>query len=126
MPFGVVSGVGREKSVGVEIVEEEWDSFGGKCGHPIVTDGDFVAQLFSVVRSGDAALPKLLWGFLFQVPSRGRIAWRRDASVSRLLKAGSVSSYSSLRFVLLHVCGDDGNPTGSAGIPWDERCSVAG
>ena len=35
-------------------------------GHPIVTHGDFVAWLFSAVRGGDKALPKLLWNFLFQ------------------------------------------------------------
>ena len=33
-------------------------------GHPIVTNGDLVALLFSAVRGGDAALPKLLWDFL--------------------------------------------------------------
>jgi len=32
-------------------------------GHPIVTNGDFVA--FSAVRGGDAALPKVLWDFFF-------------------------------------------------------------
>ena len=37
---------------------------GVNVGHPIVANGDFVAQLFSAVRSGDAALPKLLWDFL--------------------------------------------------------------
>jgi len=32
-------------------------SFGSKCGHPIVTNADFVSLLFSAVRSGDTALP---------------------------------------------------------------------
>ena len=39
----------------------------GKCGDSTVTIGDFVVQLFSTVRGGDAALPKLLWDFLFTV-----------------------------------------------------------
>jgi len=34
-------------------------------GHPIVTNGEFVVYLFSAVRGGDEALPKLLWDFLF-------------------------------------------------------------
>jgi len=32
---------------------------GVKVGRPVVTNGDFVAYLFSAVRDGDAALPKL-------------------------------------------------------------------
>jgi len=42
MPFGVVSGVGR----GMDILDGDEDrrkrrgSFGGKCGHSIVTNGD--------------------------------------------------------------------------------------
>ena len=35
-------------------------------GHPVVTDGVFVAWLLSAVSGGDAALPKLLWDLLFQ------------------------------------------------------------
>ena len=55
-------GVGRRMGVldGVEIVEGK-GSFEGKC----VTNGDFVALLFSAVRRGDADLLKLLWDFLF-------------------------------------------------------------
>jgi len=34
-------------------------------GLPIVTSVDFVAWLFSDARGGDAALPILLWDFLF-------------------------------------------------------------
>ena len=33
-------------------------------GHPVVTNEDFVAYLFSAVRGGDAALPTLLCDFL--------------------------------------------------------------
>jgi len=45
MPFGVVSGVGRGMCVldGVEIVEGEGAVLGVNAGHPIVTDGNFVA-----------------------------------------------------------------------------------
>jgi len=39
-------------------------SVGVNVRHPIVTNGNFVAQLFSVVRGSDAALSKLLWDFL--------------------------------------------------------------
>jgi len=41
MPFGLVSGVGRGMGVldGLMIIERE----GAVLGHPIVTDGDFVA-----------------------------------------------------------------------------------
>jgi len=39
-------------------------NFGVNVGHYIATSGDFVAQLFSAVRGGDAALPKLLRDFL--------------------------------------------------------------
>jgi len=41
MPFGIVSGVGRGMSVldGVVIIEGE----GAVLGHPIVTNGDFIA-----------------------------------------------------------------------------------
>jgi len=42
------------------------NSFGVNVGHPIVANGDFVVQLFSAVRGGDAALSKLLCDFLFQ------------------------------------------------------------
>ena len=43
----------------------ERGSFGVNVGRPVVTNGDFVAYLFFAVRGGDAALPKLLWDFLF-------------------------------------------------------------
>ena len=53
----------------------EWDGdrrregvvLGVNVGHPIVTNGNFVAYLFSAVRGGDAAVPKLLWDFLFMI-----------------------------------------------------------
>ena len=32
--------------------------------HPTITNGDFVASLFSAVRGGDVAFPKFLWDFL--------------------------------------------------------------
>jgi len=50
---------------GMEIVEREGAVLGINVGHPIVINGDFVAKLFSTVRGGDAALPKLLWDFSF-------------------------------------------------------------
>jgi len=45
MPFEVVSGVGREMGVlnGVEIVEGKEQFLGVNVGHPLVTNGDFVA-----------------------------------------------------------------------------------
>jgi len=45
MPFEMESGVGRGMSVldGVEIVEEKGAVLGVNVGHPIVTNGDFVA-----------------------------------------------------------------------------------
>ena len=46
MPFRMVSGVGRRMGVldWVEIVSKKGrDSFGVNVGHPIVTNGDFVA-----------------------------------------------------------------------------------
>jgi len=45
MPFGVVCGVGRGMGVldGVEIVEGKGEVLGKYMGHPIVTNGDFVA-----------------------------------------------------------------------------------
>ena len=36
-------------------------SFGVNVGNPIVASRDFVAQLFSALKAGDAALPRLLW-----------------------------------------------------------------
>jgi len=65
MPLGVVTGVSREMGVlhGMEFVEGG-AVLGVNVGHPIVTSGDFVAWLFSAVRGGDAALPKLVWDFL--------------------------------------------------------------
>jgi len=61
MPFGVVSGIGRWMGVlhGVEIVEADGAVSGVNVGHPVVTKG------ILYVRGGDAALPKLLWNFLF-------------------------------------------------------------
>jgi len=44
----------------VEIVEGEGVVSGVNVRHPIVTIADFVAALFSAVKDGDAALPKLL------------------------------------------------------------------
>jgi len=43
----------------VEIVEGEGAVLVVNMGHPIVTNGNIC------VRGGDAALPKLLWDFLF-------------------------------------------------------------
>jgi len=45
MPFGVVSGIGRGMSVldGVVIVEGEGAVLEVNLGHPILTNGDFVA-----------------------------------------------------------------------------------
>ena len=45
MPFGVVSEIGRGIGVsdGVVIVEGEGSVLGVNLGHPIVTNGDFVA-----------------------------------------------------------------------------------
>ena len=49
--------------------QREKGSFGGKCGGSIVTNKDFLALLiFPAVKGGDAALPKLLWDFLFRNP----------------------------------------------------------
>jgi len=45
----------------VEIVKGKGAVLGVNVGHPIVTNGD------SAMRGGDAALPKLLWDFLFQL-----------------------------------------------------------
>jgi len=60
MPFRVVSGIGRGMGVldGVLIVEGK-GSFGGKYGASHCNQGD------NCVRGSDAALPKLLWDFLF-------------------------------------------------------------
>jgi len=61
MPFGMVSGVGR----GMGILDGSGDRrrrgavLGVNVGHPIATNG------ILCVRGGDAALPKLLWDFLF-------------------------------------------------------------
>jgi len=58
MPFGVVSGVGRVMGVvdGRRSLKRR-AVLGVNVGHPI-TNGDFVAQLLSAVRIGDAAVPK--------------------------------------------------------------------
>jgi len=54
-------------------VLDGWTSSKGKgqfwvnVGHPILTNGGFVAQLFSAMRGGTAAVPKLLWDFLLGV-----------------------------------------------------------
>jgi len=47
MPFGVVTRVGRWMDVldGVEIAEGKGQFWGVNMGHPIVTNGDFVAYL---------------------------------------------------------------------------------
>jgi len=50
----VVNGVGDR----VEIIEGEGALLGVNVGHPVVTNWDIVANLFS------AALPKLLWDLL--------------------------------------------------------------
>jgi len=64
MPFGVVSGFGR----GMGVLDRGGDrrrgtgSFAGlKVEHPIVTN------VILCERVGDAALPKLLWDFLFHI-----------------------------------------------------------
>jgi len=46
---------------------KEGEILGVNVGNPIVTNGDFVAYLFSAVMCSDAALPKLLCdsNFLF-------------------------------------------------------------
>jgi len=64
----------------VEIVERKGAVLSLNVGHPIVTNGDFVAQLFSAARGGDAALPKLLWDFFLHwlLPYSGK---RNAASV---------------------------------------------
>jgi len=50
-----------------DIVKADREVLRANVEHPIVTNKDFVAQLFSPVRGGDAALPKLLWDFLFNL-----------------------------------------------------------
>jgi len=50
--------------MGLENVEAEEAVLWVNMGHPIVTNRDFVAYLFSAVGGGNAALPKLLWDFL--------------------------------------------------------------
>ena len=49
MPFGVVSGIGREIGVldGVVIVEGEGSVWGMKLRRPVVTNGAFATRLFS-------------------------------------------------------------------------------
>ena len=54
----------------VEIVEGKGAVSAVNVGHPIVTNGDLVALLFSAVRGGDAALPKLLWDFLLKFSNK--------------------------------------------------------
>jgi len=62
MFFGVVSGVSQY----IGVLDEGGDRRRGRdilgvnVGHLIVTNGDFVAYLFSSVMGGDVALPKLL------------------------------------------------------------------
>ena len=65
MPFGVLSGVGRGKGVLIGSGDRgrRRVSFEVNVGHPIVTNGNFVAQLFSAFMGGDAAFPSLLWAF---------------------------------------------------------------
>ena len=61
MPFGVVSGIGR----GIGVLDGSGDRrregavLVVNVGHPIVTNE------ILCVRGGDAALPRLLWDFLF-------------------------------------------------------------
>jgi len=45
---------------GVQVVEEEGAVLGINVGHPTVT------KWILCVKGGDAALPKLLWDFLFK------------------------------------------------------------
>jgi len=72
MPFGVVSGIGRGKGVlnGGGHRRRGKDSFGVNMEHPIATNEDFMVQFFSAVKGGDAAVPKLLWDFLFLLSTR--------------------------------------------------------
>ena len=71
---------------GVEIVEGEEAVLGVNVGHPIITSGDSVTvtYLFSAVRGGDAALPKLRWDFLFIVglPGHNNISSTRSSQLS--------------------------------------------
>jgi len=53
--------VRRHYTLSVAIVEWEGADLRVNVGYPIV------AQLFSAVKGGHAALPKLLWDFLFLV-----------------------------------------------------------
>ena len=74
MLFGVVSGVGQGVGEldGMEIVGREGVVLWVNVGHPIVTNGDFVAQLFSAARGGNVALPKLHLDFLFLLKDKTR------------------------------------------------------
>jgi len=83
--------------MGVEIVKEEGAVFGVNLGHPIVTNG------ILCMRGGDAALPKLLWDFLFllliflkvkNVTGINAILHVRPTNSSCLLKSISHSSES--------------------------------
>jgi len=72
MPFGVVSGVGRGMVVfnGGGDRQRGRGSLGVNVGHPIVTNGDLVAwvySIFSAMGVGDATIPKLLSDFLFKL-----------------------------------------------------------
>jgi len=50
--------------MGMKIVKGEGAILRVNVGHPIVTDGDFVASLFSTIRGGDEAFPKLIWDLM--------------------------------------------------------------
>jgi len=71
MLFGVVTEVGRGMGVlnGGGNRRRKGTILAVNVGHPILTNGDFMVYLFSAMRGGDAALPKLLWDFLFSFTS---------------------------------------------------------
>jgi len=63
MPFGVVSGVGREMGVldGVVIIKREWAVLGVNLGRPVVTIGAFVAYLCGSAYSDRAVICGSEW-----------------------------------------------------------------
>jgi len=69
---------------GVVSTEQGRSRNGLNVGHPIITNEDLVAQLFSAVRSGDEVLPKLLCDFL--------------------LYYITITTYMDRRLVCLHFC----------------------
>jgi len=66
MPFGVVSGVSRGMGVsdGRGDRRREAAVLVVHVGHPIVTNGEFVAYRVVISQVSDAAFPELLWGGL--------------------------------------------------------------